>query len=253
MIKIHTFEDRSRLEQLLAELSTSKLRSSDLNLAEQLGKLISVSKSLTMAHALVQLPREAGLRIVDTSAVQEDLLTSREQMMRVITHSFSSDTQVKRIKVPSSWVKTSIEELQSYHPYQRFYSMHQTEMASTIQTLRQRVRAGIAGFSIELHQLAELDKIMAESLSAQTNGLYKVIPKLLEHRFKQLLTERPEMQLDDEGNELRHWLKPGGWLELFYRDMRELLLAELDVRLQPVLGLLEALTEHTNKTSVTTS
>ena len=37
------------------------------------------------------------------------------------------------------------------------------------------------------------------------------------------------------------WLQAGGWLAEFYKDVQELLLAELDVRLQPVLGLLEAL------------
>ncbi|WP_175224840.1 DUF3348 family protein, partial [Achromobacter ruhlandii] len=34
---------------------------------------------------------------------------------------------------------------------------------------------------------------------------------------------------------------PGAWLETFRKDMRSVLLAELDVRLQPVEGLLATL------------
>jgi hypothetical protein len=34
---------------------------------------------------------------------------------------------------------------------------------------------------------------------------------------------------------------PGAWLDVFRKDMRSVLLAELDVRLQPVEGLLAAL------------
>jgi len=34
------------------------------------------------------------------------------------------------------------------------------------------------------------------------------------------------------------------FLSLFYQKMRELLLAELDARMQPIFGLLEALNEY---------
>ncbi|HEX7936672.1 MAG TPA: DUF3348 family protein, partial [Paraburkholderia sp.] len=34
---------------------------------------------------------------------------------------------------------------------------------------------------------------------------------------------------------------PGAWLDVFRKDMQSVLLAELDVRLQPVEGLLAAL------------
>ncbi|KAG1370508.1 hypothetical protein G6F59_018666 [Rhizopus arrhizus] len=36
-------------------------------------------------------------------------------------------------------------------------------------------------------------------------------------------------------------ITPGAWLDVFRKDMRSVLLAELDVRLQPVEGLLAAL------------
>jgi hypothetical protein len=35
-----------------------------------------------------------------------------------------------------------------------------------------------------------------------------------------------------------------GWIRRFHRDMQDLLLAELDLRLMPVLGLVEAVEEE---------
>lgn len=43
------------------------------------------------------------------------------------------------------------------------------------------------------------------------------------------------------------WTQPGGWLAVFAQDTRSLLLAELEVRLQPVLGLMEALSNEVTK------
>jgi hypothetical protein len=37
------------------------------------------------------------------------------------------------------------------------------------------------------------------------------------------------------------WLQAGGWLAHFCQELHTVLLAELDLRLQPTLGLVEAL------------
>jgi len=86
--------------------------------------------------------------------------------------------------------------------------------------------------------------MLSDSLAGHTAKLFNVTPKLLESRFKQLLEAHLEKSGGVNDTEPSQWLIPGGWLELFYKDMQELLLAELDVRLQPVVGLLEALNEQ---------
>lgn len=246
-----TLSDRSRLVRLLTELSDTKYSSNGHNLAEQLGRLISVSDSIALSRSLGQLSYQSGKRMdnrenISESAykVREAVLFSREQMINTIIQSFASEPSGTGIQAPSLAMGTRVEALQTYEPYQRFYSMHQAEMAGSIQNLRLRVRVGVSEFSTELHQLAELDKILSESLAIHTAKLFNGTPKLLEQRFKQLLEAYRQKTAQVNNTEPRHWLMPGGWLELFYRDMQELLLAELDVRLQPVLGLLEALNEH---------
>jgi len=246
-----TLLDRSRLVSMLIELSTSKLNSADYNLAERLSSLIGVSGSLDLARALQLLPTEIGKMATSAGmSVEEDVTITCQKMMQLITSSFVAETVVgsadMQIKAPTISAGVRPEVLQTYEPYRRFYSAHQVEMAVGLQSLRQRVRRGVAVETVELHQLATLDMVLDQTLAVHTRKLFNVIPKLLEQRFNLLLEDHLEKNGVTEDDDPAQWLEPGGWLAFFYHDMRELLLAEFDVRLQPVLGLLEALNEQTD-------
>ena len=248
-----TLLDRSRLEGLLIELANAKSSSLEYNLAERLGYMMGVSGSLNLARSLKQLPSNiSGQEVEPYSKVEQEVLSACRQMMLAITTSFvaqidsdpESDSGEVQLKVPSA-VGLRLKALQTFDPYQRFYVAQQTEMAMGLQKLRYRIRKSLSGMSVELNQLAELDQAMDDNLAAHTRKLFNVIPKLLEQRFKFLLAQHNK-KADEEKNadELAQWLEPNGWLALFYQDMREMLLAEFDVRLQPILGLLEALNEQ---------
>ncbi len=248
-----TLLDRSRLEGLLIELANAKSSSLEYNLAERLGYMIGVTGSLNLARSLKQLPSSVSGQVVEPYAqVEEDVMRACHHMMSAITSSFvaqtDSDSESEpgetQLKVPSA-VGLRLEALQTFDPYQRFYVAQQTEMAMGLQSLRRRIRSSLSGMSVELHQLAELDEVLDENLAAHTRKLFNVIPKLLQQRFNFLLeAHRRKENEQNNGDELALWLEPNGWLTLFYHDMREMLLAEFDVRLQPILGLLEALNEQ---------
>lgn len=243
-----TLSDRSRLVRLLTGMSDSKFSDGDYNLAEQLGRIISLSDSISLSRSLGQLSRQAGDNPSlephgDVNAVQKDVLVAREKMMRTVINSFADQTSSSGIQLPSVSTGTKAEALKTYEPYQRFYSMHQAEMAGSIQTLRLTVRASISRVSSDLRQLAELDQIINDSIAAHNGKLFNVTPKLLQQRFKELLGAHQQSQGSRDTTEPLDWLKPGAWLSVFYKELQELLLAELDVRLQPVLGLLEALND----------
>lgn len=246
-----TLLDRSRLVGLLMELSETKLSSAEYNLAERLSYLIGMQGSINLARTLQQLTRNVGAPVAEnTLPLQEDVLTSCRDMVNTITSGFAAESTLEvttdvQLIVPSACHSLRAEVLKTYEPYKRFYSAHQTEMGVGLQALRQRVRAHLAGSSLELNQLVELDTALDDNLASHTRRLFNVIPTLLEQRFKLLLKKHQESG-DADNNELDNWLAPNGWLELFYQDLRELLLAEFDVRLQPILGLLEALNEQTD-------
>ena len=144
---------------------------------------------------------------------------------------------------------THFNVLKLNEPYQRFYNTYQVEIGVEVQNLRDKVRKEVSDVSKQLAQLAELDKTLELSLAVHNRKLFSVTTKLLEQRFKTLLNEYQQSSTKEVDSAPEDWLISGAWLDLFYRDMRELLLAEFDVRLQPVFGLLEALNEHTKTSS----
>ncbi len=77
---------------------------------------------------------------------------------------------------------------------------------------------------------------MEQVVGAQERALLATVGARLEPRFDQLRAAQDGAP-------------PGPWLERFRQEMRGLLLAELDLRLQPVEGLLEACRKSLNDRS----
>lgn len=246
MIPSHssTLPERSRYVGLLSDLSEAKLNSAEFNLADRLGSLLGFSGSITLAGALRNLAKGAvGSSVDNVKTLQADVLDIREKCLKSIAYSFDGKVIEGQLTVPSNVIGTREEVLKTYEPYRRFYIAHQVEMSANIDNLRVRVRAGLAGFSPSLAQLAELDSLFEQSFEVESRNLFSTTTKLLEHRFRRLLAGH-EGKANDYDDISKNWVMKGQWLDLFYQEMRELLLAEFDVRLQPVLGLLEALNEQ---------
>ncbi len=121
-----------------------------------------------------------------------------------------------------------------FAPYRRRHTELQRLMATAIAPLRARLRQGLARAAGPLRQLAVLDALLEQQLDAHEHKLLATVPAHLEQRFKQLHTQASE-EADQPAPR-------------FGQDWRAALLAELDLRLQPLHGLLEALkNEHPAK------
>jgi len=103
----------------------------------------------------------------------------------------------------------------------------QRHMGLKIGTLRAQVRQVLAHGSAPLRQLAELDAVWEQMLSVREQKLMSAVPTLLEKRFVQL--------------------RDSGQLHRYAPVQRAVLLAELDVRLLPVAGLVEAFDQEANR------
>ena len=98
----------------------------------------------------------------------------------------------------------------------------QRQMELRIDALRAHVRRQLAGRSPALAQLAALDAAMAQLLAERLERALAAVPDLL---------ERLCMQLRASGvADVAAW----------GRELQDLLLAELEARLEPVVGLVEA-------------
>lgn len=111
-----------------------------------------------------------------------------------------------------------------FAPFRQRYLARQQAMDAGIAPLRGRLRARLAAQSPDMARLAAVDVVMEQVLGAQERSLLAGVPALLDKHFRQLRQAAPD-----------------AWLDVFRRDARDVLLAELDLRFQPVEGLLEAL------------
>src|SRR5690606_12919839 len=123
---------------------------------------------------------------------------------------------------------------------ERYLELQRTMQAETGR-LRGQLRERLGRASAELARLAEVDAVMEATLSPRELTLLATVPILLGHHFERLRAdaEAPQANLEFPPD-------PGGagadtWLDVFRRDMRNVLLAELAVRFHPVEGLLAAL------------
>lgn len=109
--------------------------------------------------------------------------------------------------------------------YGVFFKRHlelQREMALKIAPLRAQARQVLARSAPQLRPLAALDALMEQTLAGREHKLLAQVPVLLEKRFEQLRDT------------------PGGGPAVFGREWEAIVLAELFLRLQPVVGLMEA-------------
>lgn len=234
--------NESRLVRFLADLEVSDVAVSHKNFTARLGGLIGLSASITLSTVLEKLPARAfEPRVVSTEVVKEQFLHEQKEIVQYLIEHFVSSEASTRIKLPVPKAGAQREELMDYEPYQRFYAIRQREMASRVQRLRVDVRESVSGLSPELAQLSVLDTALDEMFSQHSQKSFSAIPRLLEKRFRHLLDEHQQAYIGQETDDPERWVQAGGWLEKFYVEMQGLLLAELDVRLQPVLGLVEAL------------
>lgn len=134
--------------------------------------------------------------------------------------------------------------------YQRRHAALQRQMEQMAGAVRDHARQALAGASPRLQKLAVLDAALEKVLGQREQAALARIPRLLEQRFRQRRREH-EAAVRQAGGEddPRAWERPGGWVHAWAAEWRQVLLAERDLRLHPVDGLLEAVAEETDETA----
>ena len=244
----------TRLVRFLSDLAVSDVTFSHGNFTEQLGRLIDFGDSMKLSalyDKLRTIPAEPTPISIDR--LKDEVLRVRMSLVQSVVESFIPSSGSARIKLPTLNARVPVDQLARFDPYHRFYSSHQRQFESKIQSLQLKARDALTGASAELAQLAALDAAVRDTLSGHTRKQLAVVPRLLGKRFDFLLQEHRQLQAESspEGSEdppeeeiLKTWTRPDGWLGRFCGEMQGLLLAELEFRLLPVLGLVEAANEQ---------
>ncbi len=233
--------DRSRLLALLSVLSVARLNVAEYNVAESLGRSVKLDDLRFLSSALNNLPTTALAKTEEMADAQSLLFSTREECIRRILSSFSDRTGADTISLPTSLESIKPQALLSFDPYRRFYTAHQTEMTGAIVKAQTKIRIILANRSASLHQLALVDHLLDDATSSLKRSL-DVVTLVLEQQFKQL-SQGMSAETLEQGEVPASWLAEEGWISKLYRQIRLCLLAELDFRMEPIVGLVESLQE----------
>ncbi len=259
----------TRLVHLLSGLNVSGVKASQAHFAERFGQMLHFSSVIALSRALEDVSmtdfKPSGMSAPE---IRSTFLSAQTDLVRFIAASFMPTVRRMDDQLPTAEslhthcelpgifsVKhkgKSKKHATAFEPYRKFYMRRQRGLDIKVQHLRSEIRASISGLSPLLAQLARIDKALSESLSDASREIFSVVPNLLEKRFSQLFDiQRPEFPENPEVTVFEQWMKPGGWISTFCIEMRELLLAELEVRLQPVVGMIDSLPQTISPTTIT--
>lgn len=246
--------NRSGLVRILSETMPDDI-DPQYDFGERLGQwldfsdalaLFSVLNSGTGATSAVHAKANSSVK-----TLHDQLARVRRNLSAAIVNDgvFSNETAPIRFPVPLP--QATAASAADFLPYHRYYLAHQRDMSVAIGALRASARKALAASSPPHQQLAELDVTFEKALAGRERNLLATIPMLVAKRFAQRYQEHWDSLADPAGDDPADWAKPGGWLEAFCRDTQAVLLAELDLRLQPVAGLIAALGDAADQTEET--
>jgi len=250
----------SRLTRFLTENAMLDAAQNRADVGHQLGDWLNFRQAIalhgvlnpeqTTAHDTPAHLRRAA--VMSAEALRRHVDKVRAQLEQSITQGAPTGTGLARIEMPPATLDEPLEAKTAYEPYRRFYAAHQRQMETSLHTLRSQVRGQLNKVAGPLQQLAALDAAFESILSEREAMLLGKVAKLLEKRFAQAVKEHIKQSAeahaiatDASDGGLGAAVNPASWLMPFRQTMRTALLAELDMRLQPTLGLLEAFQSQT--------
>lgn len=240
----------SKLTRTLADLSVLESSEASDALAEKLGQWISFTDAISLSAVLTAspVPLAPGAQSSAATPFEQEFARLRSALESSITQNGASNTGGAPIELPTPQSGASLDEASAYAPYRRYHQAHQRNMELKVRPLRAKVRDRVAKVSPKLKQLAMLDATFEQVLGENEARLLSNVPLLLEKRFKHLLKTHQQSLADmQKTDNVDLWMTPGGWLGRFCSELHAVLLAELDLRLQPSVGLIEALHSEITK------
>lgn len=232
--------NRSALVRVLSD-TLPEVPDPKYDFGERLGQWLDFSDALTL-YSVLNTEASSGASVAPANS---DLPAQLARVRRNLGDSIHNDgvfsTEPARIPFPTPLPKATPESAADFSPYHRFYLAHQRDMNSAITALRANARKALAGQSAAGRQLADLDAAFEKFLNTRERNLLSTIPIMLGRRFDQLYAEHRAALADAASDDPATWTRPGSWLEAFCHDLQTALLAELELRLKPVTGLIAAL------------
>lgn len=235
-------ESRSRLVSLLTEWAGADVEASRQDVAQQwsawLGPLDAIA--LSAAHQAVMagtVDKRTNPHPAGTLSLNEALQHLREDLIGFIRSQQSPVASPPRGPRTGQRTEPAPVIEPDYASYRQRYLEIERRMEWRIAPFRLHCRQVLSQTNTQLKQLAELDAAMEQLLTVREEGLLSKVPALLERRFKQW--KKIQTEAADAAPVQRKQVQRVA--EDFEQDFQNVMLAEMNFRLEPVLGLVEAL------------
>ncbi len=247
----HSFNS-SQLIRLLADLAAADVANaadSQQTFAEKLGLWLDWTDAIALSAAINGGSAGPATRPAEgpsgapfpAKAALDEFTRVRADLAKAIT----TDAVFKASKASAKPAQPEPgrppDDTADFSPYRRQYLAHQRAMEASVGPLRSNVRAALASLSPALGQLAALDAALDKALTARERQGLSTVPVLLEKYFKRLCNAPPAAAITPGPTPPGPESAQPSWLAGYCKNMQGVLLAELDIRLHPVEGMLEAI------------
>jgi hypothetical protein len=214
--------------------------------AHQLADLIDISDAITLSEFFATLDTVCARAAPADTHATDSLFEQHHAAMRAsIEASFATQEDELLLagkttfRLPTANDDT-LSAPEATASYQRFYSLHQSELERRVAQLRKALLERLRCKSDALAQVAAVEVALGPILVKYSRRCLATLPRLVAQRFEHLrLHQRQQERIADEPE---RWLQTGGWLARFHDELQQLLHAELTLRLQPLEGMLSCLT-----------
>lgn len=238
----------SRLVQLLHGWAQVDCEPPRQDIAERLGEWLGALDSIRLDGALQAISSHAAAAarpgsVVDLGGLMRAVEQTKAELMALFAAKKKhAGTDIRRGRgADAEATEPEASADADYTSHHQRYQALQKQIESKVAQCRAQVRQAVAKGAPGLRQLAALDAAMEQMLGERSQKLLTTVPVYLERRFEHWRhIHRQQAMAASAEDDPALWRQPGGWLHAFEQDMREMLLAEIQVRLQPVLGLVEA-------------
>ncbi|WP_138435307.1 DUF3348 family protein [Marinobacter shengliensis] len=208
----------SKLLAQLAHLGSASTTDALPCFAERLSRLFGLGDTMTLDAATAYRARQPGQvqgAVIDK--LTDELATTRRALVRRV-HTWAEEL--------------AFEREPEFEPVLNAWLALQRKIAANSRQLRDKVRKSMKDQGQTLARLAELDAVFDHTMAGYTSQCFSTVSQLLEQRFR---ASQPSIEPPQTAGQAPH-----DWFHRYCEEAQALLLAELDVRLEPVLGLLEA-------------
>lgn len=219
--------NRAPLVQLLADLGIAQAGPQPLSFAQRFGPWLAWTDAIVLSAVLGTGPQPAGARgpvpLAALPVAANLLIDEAWRLRQDLAQAIGSDPALG----PPTAIEGPLPDADAGAALRRQHRLHQRTMDERIAALRTRLRAVMASVSPALAHLAALDAVLGPSLQARQRQLLAAVPAWLGRGGPQRSVPA----------------QPGGAPAAGPALVQAALLAELDLRWQPIAGLIGALHE----------